>query len=113
MNRALYEHMRAGVRSGELLEYANAEFRRHGYPERRGGFGHEIGFLAHDGALSPGSSACEPEIDSTLLEGMTFTLEPAIITSHGRVCREEVVAVGKERGELLSTLQDEIWLICD
>lgn len=113
VNRALYEHMRAGVRSGELLEYANAEFRRHGYPERRGGFGHEIGFLAHDGALSPGSSACEPEIDSTLLEGMTFTLEPAIITSHGRVCREEVVAVGKERGELLSTLQDEIWLIRD
>ena len=44
---------------------------------------------------------------------MTFTLEPAIITSHGRVCREEVVAVGKERGELLSTLQDEIWLIRD
>ncbi len=113
VNRALCEHMRAGTRSGELLQWANAEFRRHGYPERRGGFGHEIGFLAHDGALSPGSDACEPEIDSTLIEGMTFTLEPAIITSHGRVCREEVVAVGRERGELLSTLQDEIWLIRD
>ena len=42
---------------------------------------------------------------------MTFTLEPAILTSFGRVCREEVVVVGKEKGEILSTLQDEIWLI--
>ena len=103
--------MKAGVKSGDILKYANEVFVRNGYPEREGGFGHEIGFHAHDGVLSPGTSRCGPEVDAAFLEGMTFTLEPAIITSHGRVCREEVVAVGKERGEFLSTLQDEIWLI--
>lgn len=111
VNQALCDHMKAGVKSGDILKYANEVFVRNGYPEREGGFGHEIGFHAHDGVLSPGTSRCEPEVDAAFLEGMTFTLEPAIITSHGRVCREEVVAVGKERGEFLSTLQDEIWLI--
>ena len=111
VNQALCDHMKAGVTSGDILKYANEVFVRNGYPERSGGFGHEIGFHAHDGVVSPGTSRCEPDIDATLLEGMTFTLEPAIITSCGRVCREEVVVVGKERGEFLSTLQDEIWLI--
>ena len=111
VNQALCDHMKAGVKSGDILKYANEVFVRNGYPERSGGFGHEIGFHAHDGVVSPGTSRCEPDIDATLLEGMTFTLEPAIITSCGRVCREEVVVVGKERGEFLSTLQDEIWLI--
>lgn len=113
VNQALCDHMRAGVKSGDLLRYANEVFVRNGYPERSGGFGHEIGFHAHDGVLSPGTSRCEPEVDATLLEGMTFTLEPAILTSCGRVCREEVVAVGRERGVFLSTLQDEIWVIRD
>lgn len=111
VNQALCDHMKAGVKSGDLLQYANEVFARYGYPERQGGFGHEIGYYAHDGVLSPGTSRCEPEIDATLLEGMTFTLEPAIITSMGRVCREEVVVVGKEKGRFLSTLQKEIWLI--
>lgn len=113
VNQALCDHMKAGVKSGDLLQYANEVFEKYGYPARQGGFGHEIGYYAHDGVLSPGTSRCEPEIDAALLEGMTFTLEPAIITSMGRVCREEVVAVGKEKGEFLSTLQKEIWLIKD
>ena len=111
VNQVLCDHMKAGVKSGDILKYANEVFVRNGYPERQGGFGHEIGFHAHDGVVSPGSSGCEPDVDATFLEGMTFTLEPAIITSCGRVCREEVVAVGKEKGEFLSTLQKEIWLI--
>ena len=113
VNNALAKHMKAGVKSGDILKYANEVFVKNGYPERNGGFGHEIGYYAHDGVLSPGTSRCEPDIDATLLEGMTFTLEPAILTSCGRVCREEVVAVGREEGEILSTLQDEIWLIKD
>ncbi|MBS5879525.1 MAG: aminopeptidase P family protein [Clostridium sp.] len=111
VNCALAEHMKAGVKSGDILKYANEIFVKNGYPERNGGFGHEIGYYAHDGVISPGTSRCEPDIDATFLEGMTFTLEPAILTSFGRVCREEVVVVGKEKGEILSTLQDEIWLI--
>lgn len=113
VNQTLCDHMKAGVKSGDILKYANEVFVRNGYPERKGGFGHEIGFHAHDGVMHPGSSACEPDVDATFIEGQTFTLEPAIITSCGRVCREEVVAVGKERGEFLSTLQDEIWLITE
>ncbi|MCI2058101.1 MAG: M24 family metallopeptidase [Oscillibacter sp.] len=113
VNSALCAHMKAGVKSGDILRYANEIFVKNGYPERTGGFGHEIGFYAHDGVVSPGTSRCEPEIDAAFLEGMTFTLEPAIITSHGRVCREEVVAVGKDGGRFLSTLQPEIWLIRD
>lgn len=113
VNQVLCDHMKAGVKSGDILQYANEVFVRNGYPERAGGFGHEIGFHAHDGVLSPGTSRCEPDVDATFLEGMTFTLEPAILTSCGRICREEVVAVGLERGEFLSTLQDEIWLIRD
>lgn len=113
VNSALAKHMKMGVKSGDILQYANEIFEKNGYPKRQGGFGHEIGYFAHDGVLSPGSSRCEPEIDATFLEGMTFTLEPAILTSFGRVCREEVVAVGRNEGEILSTLQDEIWLIRD
>ncbi len=111
VNQVLASHMKAGVKSGDILRYANEVFTKRGYPERAGGFGHEIGFYAHDGVLSPGTSRCEPEIDATFLEGMTFTLEPAILTGFGRVCREEVVAVGKDGGEILSTLQEKIWLI--
>ena len=98
VNQALCDHIKAGVKSGDIMKYANEVFVRNGYPERSGGFGHEIGFHAHDGVVSPGTSRCEPDIDATLLEGLTFTLEPAIITSCGRGCREEVVVVGQERG---------------
>ncbi|MHB0857324.1 MAG: M24 family metallopeptidase [Anaerolineae bacterium] len=111
VNRALAEHMRTGVKSGDILRFANEVFVAHGYPERNGGFGHEIGMVAHDGVLSPGSSRCEPDIDAAFLPGMTFTLEPAILTSRGRVCREEVVAVADDGAQVLSTLQTEIWLI--
>lgn len=111
VNSALAAHMKAGIKSGDILKYANEVLVRNGFPERNGGFGHEIGYYAHDGVLSPGTSRCEPDIDAAFLEGMTFTLEPAILTSCGRVCREEVVVVGKEGGDILSTLQDEIWLI--
>lgn len=111
VNHALCAHMKAGIKSGDILPYANEIFIKNGYPARTGGFGHEIGFYAHDGVLSPGTSRCEPEIDAAFLEGMTFTLEPAILTSRGRVCREEVVVVGKDSGRFLSTLQQEIWLI--
>ncbi|MHB1296482.1 MAG: M24 family metallopeptidase [Anaerolineae bacterium] len=111
VNLALAQHMQTGVKSGDILAYANEIFVANGYPARNGGFGHEIGLVAHDGVLSPGSNRCEPEIDATFLAGMTFTLEPAILTSCGRVCREEVIAVTNEGGEILSTLQDAIWLI--
>lgn len=111
VNAALARHMVAGVKSGDILKYANEVFVKNGYPERQGGFGHEIGYYAHDGVVSPGSSRCEPDIDATFLEGMTCTVEPAILTSFGRVCREEVVAVGRTEGETLGRLQDKIWLI--
>lgn len=113
VNEAVISQMKPGVNSYDLLAAANEVLTKAGYPESRGGFGHEIGLYAHDGVLSPASRGCEPEISAVLLEGMTFAIEPAIITSHGRVCREEVAAVANEGGRLLSTLQDKIWLITE
>lgn len=39
------------------------------------------------------------------------TLEPAIITRYGRVCREEVVTVAQDGGRFPSVPQDAVWLI--
>jgi Xaa-Pro aminopeptidase len=111
VNRALASGMLPGVRSGDILARANETLVRRGYPERSGGFGHEIGIFAHDGAISPGSAACEPDIDTTFITGYTATLEPAIVTRYGRVCREEVVTVTQDGGRFLSVPQDAVWLI--
>lgn len=111
VNEAVISGMRPGVNSYDLLERANSILRAAGYPESRGGFGHEIGLYAHDGVLAPASRSCEPEVSAELLEGMTFAVEPAIITSFGRVCREEVAVVTRDGGRFLSTPQPEIWLI--
>jgi Xaa-Pro aminopeptidase len=111
LNRVLATHMKTGEKADSILPYGNDVLRKNGYSERTGGFGHEIGFYAHDGVLTAGGKSGAPDIDITFIEGMTFTLEPAIITPYGRICREEVVAVTDTGGEILSTIQDTIWLI--
>ena len=51
------------------------------------------------------------ELDCHLEEGMVFTMEPAIITSHGRLCQEEDVVITKTGCRLLSIPQKEVWLV--
>ncbi len=51
------------------------------------------------------------ELDMTLMPGMTFTMEPAILTSRGRLCQEEDVVITQEGCRFLSIPQKEIWLV--
>ncbi len=112
MNHDVCAAMKTGVESCDLTEIGNRVMLEHGYEEGwAGGYGHEIHLFAHQGGISAGKGLYRPEVDTLLEENMTFTLEPAILTSHGRLCQEEVIRVTKNGGEMLSTPQKEIWII--
>jgi Xaa-Pro aminopeptidase len=99
-----------GVYTTVARDAANAVFERLGYP-KVGGLGHELGTYAHEGGMRCGSDYPIEELDCHFETGMTFTMEPAIITSHGRLCQEEVVAVTETGCRFLSTPQKEVWLV--
>ncbi len=112
INTAVCAAMRTGVNSFELTQIGDRIMRECGYPEGySGSFGHEIGLYAHVGGISAGKNPQKASLDNTLQRNMTFTLEPAIITSRGRVCREEVVKVTDGGGVMFGRQQKEIWLI--
>lgn len=112
MNRAVCAAMKPGVSSDALTDIGHAIMLDSGYPQGwTGGYGHEIGLFAHVGGIKAGRNPYMPELDKTLEENMTFTLEPAILTEYGRVCQEEVVCVTPNGGVMLSTPQRDIWLI--
>ncbi len=111
MNREVCAAMRTGVNSDDLTEIGNRVMLEAGYEDGwKGGYGHEIGLFAHNGGIGAGRGA-RIGMDTLLEENMTFTLEPAILTSHGRLCQEEVVRVTKDGGQMLSTPQKEVWII--
>ncbi|GHV25956.1 peptidase M24 [Clostridia bacterium] len=111
MNREVCAAMRVGTDSNDLTEIGNRIMLEQGYPDGwHGGYGHELGLFAHNGGIGAGRGARQG-MDTILEENMTFTLEPAILTSHGRLCQEEDVCVTKNGGRMLSTPQSEIWLI--
>jgi Xaa-Pro aminopeptidase len=126
--RAAVSVIAPGVHTLAARDAANAVFHKLGYPPV-GGLGHELGSFAHEGGIRLGSvyqvyapcnggilttslseTGCE-EPNYILKEGMTFTMEPAILTSRGRLCQEEVVAVTKDGCRMLSTPQSEVWLV--
>lgn len=112
MNRAVCAAMKTGTNSDELTEIGNQIMLENGYSQGwKGGYGHELGLFAHQGGIKAGRDQFRPELDKTLEENMIFTLEPAILTSCGRLCQEEVVQVRAGGGKMLSTPQSEIWLI--
>lgn len=112
MNREVCCAMKTGVDSASLTAIGDRIMRDCGYPEGwSGGYGHEICLFAHNGGIAAGNSPAKAGLDTVLEENMTFTLEPAILTPYGRVCQEEVVCVTANRGIMLSTPQEEIWLI--
>jgi Xaa-Pro aminopeptidase len=114
MNREVCAAMKTGVDSASLTAIGDCIMRECGYPQGwGGGYGHEIGLFAHNGGIAAGNSAMKAGLDTVLEENMTFTLEPAILTSYGRVCQEEVVRVTKEGGVMLSAPQEEIWTISE
>jgi Xaa-Pro aminopeptidase len=112
MNATVCKNMKTGVDSAELTKYGNEIMLKNGYEQGwRGGYGHEIGLFAHNGGISAGFNPAQIHMDTFLEENMTFTLEPAIITSCGRLCQEEVVQVTNGGGKMLSTPQKEVWII--
>jgi Xaa-Pro aminopeptidase len=83
---------------------------RRGYP-KVGGLGHELGTFAHEGGMRCGSDYLMEELDCHFETGMVFTMEPAILTLHGRLCQEEDVAITDTGCRLLSIPQSEVWLV--
>ena len=99
-----------GVYTTVPRDRANEVFESRGYP-KLGGLGHELGTFAHEGGMRCGSDFPIQELDCYLEAGMTFTMEPAIITSHGRLCQEEDIVITDTGCRLLSIPQKEVWLV--
>lgn len=113
MNARVAEAMKVGADSNALGQIGIDTMAECGYAEQIKSYGHEIGIYAHNGGIGAGMHSANDGQNTILLENMTFTLEPAILTSRGRVCREDVVCVGPQRGRFLGRQQDEIWLITE
>ena len=112
INSAVVKQMKVGADSGDLTAIGNEIMLANGYENGyKGAYGHELGIFAHAGGISSGLNTGQPDLDKTLEYNMTFTLEPSIITSRGRVCQEEVVVCKPDGGYFLSKPQTEIWLI--
>ena len=99
-----------GVYTTVTRDAANEVFVARGYPTV-GGLGHEVGTFAHEGGMRCGSDYAIDELDCHLEAGMVFTMEPAILTSHGRLCQEEVIAITETGCRFLSIPQKEVWLV--
>ena len=99
-----------GVYTTVTRDAANEVFVARGYP-KVGGLGHEVGTFAHEGGMRCGSDYAIDELDCHLEAGMVFTMEPAILTSHGRLCQEEVIVITDTGCRFLSIPQKELWLI--
>ena len=99
-----------GVYTTVPRDKANEVFESRGYP-RVGALGHEMGTYAHEGGMRCGTAFWVDELDCHYETGMTFTMEPAILTAHGRLCQEEDVAITETGCRLLSIPQKEVWLV--
>ncbi len=108
--RAAVDAAAPGVYTTVPRDKANEVFVSRGYP-KVGSLGHEMGTFAHEGGLRCGSDFLIEELDCHLEAGMVFTMEPAIITSHGRLCQEEDVAITETGCRFLSIPQKEVWLV--
>lgn len=99
-----------GVYTTLPRDKANEVFEARGYP-KVGGLGHEMGTFAHEGGMRCGSEYPIEELDLHFETGMAFTMEPAILTAHGRLCQEEDVAITETGCRFLSIPQSEVWLV--
>lgn len=108
--RAAVSAMRPGVDTTVLGQAAGDVLVRYGYSGVKG-LGHELGTFAHEGGIGCGGIGLRTGLDTTLEAGMTFTMEPALLLSCGRLCQEEVVAVTEDGGRMLSIPQKEVWLL--
>ncbi len=108
--RAAVASAAPGVHTTVPRDKANEIFEARGYP-RVAGLGHETGTFAHEGGMRCGSVYLVDELDYRLETGMTFTMEPAILTSYGRLCQEEDIVITENGCRFLSIPQKEVWLV--
>lgn len=108
--RAAVNAAAPGVYTTVTRDKANEVFESRGYPKVMG-LGHEMGTYAHEGGMRCGSDFPIEELDCHLETGMVFTMEPAIITSHGRLCQEEDITITETGCRFLSIPQKEVWLV--
>jgi Xaa-Pro aminopeptidase len=108
--RAAVDAAAPGVYTTVPRDKANEVFVSRGYP-KVGGLGHEMGTFAHEGGMRIGSDYLIDELDCYLAPGLAFTMEPAILTSHGRLCQEEDVVITETGCRFLSIPQKEVWLV--
>lgn len=106
--------IRPGVSGIEVDAVARDYVTSRGYPAWNYALGHQVGTFAHDGGtiLAPRWERYRPElVESPVEAGNVFTLEPGIATSCGYVGQEDMVLVTASGGRLLSTPQEEIFLV--
>ncbi len=111
--RAAARLLRPGAKVYEVDKAARDYIVNEGFPSWNYALGHEIGRYAHDGGLllAPKWERYEERMfKKSIEEGMVFTLEPGIKTSHGFVGQEEVAYVSKDGGIMISEQQSEIFL---
>jgi len=106
--------LRPGVKGVEVDAVARRVLVSAGYEEFPHGLGHQVGRFAHDGTalLGPGWEKYSRKPFESIEKGMVFTLEPRLtVPGRGVVTVEEMVLVGNDGAEYLSTPQEELLLI--
>lgn len=105
-NRAV-ESIKSGIKSAEIDNAAREYIRKEGYGDFFGhGTGHGVGLAVHERPVISWRNKEEIE------ENMVFTVEPGIyLPGFGGVRIEEMVAVKKNRAEMLTSLTRKLRII--
>lgn len=106
--------IKPGVRGLDVDKVARDTITAAGYEEFPHGLGHQVGRFAHDGTalLGPAWEKYAHKPFEPLEAGMVFTIEPRLtVPGHGVATVENMVLVGEDGAEYLSTPQTELMLI--
>jgi len=106
--------LKTGVQGREVDAVARQYILSQGYEEYPHGLGHQVGQFAHDGTalLGPAWEKYAGKPFERIESGMVFTLEPRLtVPGRGVVTIEEMVIVGDQGAEFLSTPQRELYLL--
>ena len=106
--------LRPGARGVDVDAVAREFIVSSGYAEFPHGLGHQVGRFAHDGTalLGPAWAKYSRKPFEPVEPGMVFTLEPRLtVPGRGVVTVEEMVLVGDNGAEYLSTPQKELLLV--
>ncbi len=106
--------LRPGARGVDVDAVAREIIVSRGYAEFPHGLGHQVGRFAHDGTalLGPPWAKYSRKPFEPVETGMVFTLEPRLtVPGRGVVTVEEMVLVGDDGAEYISTPQKELLLI--